>query len=147
MYHRGFTLLETLLVLILIATLAAVLAPAIVSTPGSDFRQASTQARAALRHARLIAMRERRDAVLLVNTRLGRVDLKGSDHSLVLPPGIKVQLTTAESEMLGEDQGGIRFFPDGSSTGGRITLSASDRIQHLDVAWLTGRVTQQEGEL
>jgi general secretion pathway protein H len=34
----------------------------------------------------------------------------------------------------------VRFFPDGGSNGGRITLAAGDRKYDVDVDWLTGRV-------
>ncbi|MGA7117479.1 MAG: hypothetical protein WBY12_09835 [Hyphomicrobium sp.] len=34
----------------------------------------------------------------------------------------------------------MRFFPDGSSTGGRVTLVAGERKRLLDINWLTGAV-------
>jgi hypothetical protein len=37
--------------------------------------------------------------------------------------------------------GQIRFFPDGSSTGGRIGLSRNDRRAAVAVDWLTGLVS------
>ena len=39
-----------------------------------------------------------------------------------------------------QDTGAIRFFPDGSSTGGRVTLMVGERSYAVDVDWLTGRV-------
>ena len=33
------------------------------------------------------------------------------------------------------------FFPNGTSTGGRVVLAASDGRRAVDVDWLTGRVT------
>jgi general secretion pathway protein H len=36
---------------------------------------------------------------------------------------------------------GIRFLPDGSSTGGRITVAVGEFEQLIDVDWVTGRVT------
>ena len=35
-------------------------------------------------------------------------------------------------------EGAILFFPDGGSTGGRVTLSAGTAAWSADVAWLTG---------
>ncbi len=35
----------------------------------------------------------------------------------------------------------IRFFPDGSSTGGRITLAKDRQQYHVSVDWLTGRIS------
>ena len=62
-----------------------------------------------------------------------------------LPQGIHLKLLTAKRERSGVSRGAIRFFPDGSSTGGRVTL-AHDNLSYLvDVDWLTGRVVIQDG--
>ena len=53
-------------------------------------------------------------------------------------------LETADREVLNEQMGAIRFFPDGSSTGGRLTLAARGRRYVVSVNWLTGRVTTHE---
>ena len=37
--------------------------------------------------------------------------------------------------------GSIRFYPDGSSNGGRVTVGAGGRAFAVDVDWLTGHVT------
>ena len=36
--------------------------------------------------------------------------------------------------------GSIRFYPDGGSNGGRITVASGARKFDVDVDWLTGRV-------
>ena len=41
---------------------------------------------------------------------------------------------------MSERQGSIRFFPDGGSNGGRITVASGERKYEVDVDWLTGRV-------
>ena len=38
----------------------------------------------------------------------------------------------------------VRFFPDGSSTGGRISLIAGEREWQVEIAWLTGEVRLRE---
>ena len=44
--------------------------------------------------------------------------------------------------MISDDKvGAIRFYPDGSSTGGRITVASGERKYLVDVDWLTGRVS------
>jgi general secretion pathway protein H len=40
--------------------------------------------------------------------------------------------------------GEIRFFPDGSSTGGEITLAGGNAHRYVQVDWLTGRVAVYE---
>jgi general secretion pathway protein H len=39
--------------------------------------------------------------------------------------------------------GGIRFYPDGGSTGGNVRLEANGRIYQVNVAWLTGEASLQ----
>jgi general secretion pathway protein H len=51
-----------------------------------------------------------------------------------------MKLFTAQSDIVDEHVGAIRFYPDGGSTGGRVTLSAGERKFDVDVDWLTGRV-------
>jgi general secretion pathway protein H len=51
-----------------------------------------------------------------------------------------MSLITAQSEQANESVGAIRFYPDGSSTGGRIDLSSDDVRYVIDVSWLTGTV-------
>ncbi len=57
-----------------------------------------------------------------------------------LNAALTVSLVTAASERLDETAGQIRFFPDGTSTGGRVTLSRDDRKFDITVDWLTGLV-------
>ena len=46
--------------------------------------------------------------------------------------------------MSSDKRGAIRFYPDGSSTGGRITVSSGERKFLVDVDWLTGRVSIED---
>ena len=58
-----------------------------------------------------------------------------------MPKNVEVKLFTAQSELTDANTGSIRFFPDGGSTGGRITVMANERKYAVDVNWLTGQVT------
>ncbi len=51
-----------------------------------------------------------------------------------------MKLFTAQSDIADEKTGAIRFYPDGGSNGGRVTLAAGERKFEVDVDWLTGRV-------
>jgi general secretion pathway protein H len=53
---------------------------------------------------------------------------------------MRASITSAAEDAPNEHSGRIRFFPDGSSTGGRITLRAGQRQWHVNVSWLTGEV-------
>jgi general secretion pathway protein H len=61
--------------------------------------------------------------------------------SVPLDPALDISLLTAKSELIGESTGGIRFFPDGSSSGGRIELRLRGDRAAVNVRWSTGTVT------
>ena len=57
-----------------------------------------------------------------------------------LPKNMELKLFTAQKDLVDDKVGSIRFYPDGGSNGGRITLGSGDRKFEVDVDWLTGRV-------
>jgi general secretion pathway protein H len=61
-------------------------------------------------------------------------------HDVALPRGLRLSITSAKEDQPNDHTGRIRFFPDGSSTGGRITLQNGKRQWHVNVSWLTGEV-------
>lgn len=67
--------------------------------------------------------------------------LSGDQRVYRLPKSVAVKLFTAESELVNGSTGTIRFFPDGGSTGGRVTVSSHGRQYDVDINWLTGQVS------
>jgi len=57
--------------------------------------------------------------------------------STVLPSGAQWRLEPA----IGGEPGTITFFPDGSATGGVVTLTDGTRTYHIRLDWLTGLVS------
>jgi general secretion pathway protein H len=55
--------------------------------------------------------------------------------------GFEITFQTARSEAMSEKIGQIRFFPDGSATGGRIGLALDGQRVEVAVDWLTGLVS------
>ena len=127
--------------IVVIAMAAAVVAPNI----GSGNQTASLNATAreiasALRFARGHALTHRKEAVFLVNLEENSYQLTDKKKVFKMTKDIAVILDIAQSQIIDEDHGGIRFFPDGSSTGGRITLELGENKRQIDVNWLTGQV-------
>ncbi len=54
---------------------------------------------------------------------------------------ISISVTSAYGENRSDSVAAIRFFPNGSSTGGNIILKQDTQAYELRVNWLTGRVT------
>lgn len=142
--RRGFTLFELLLVLVLLGLMYGLAAPMLgAGSTGLDMKAASRQLAAGLRKARGVAVAERREAVLTLDLDGRTFSLTGDSKTYFLPKQLDLALFTAQSELVREKIGGIRFFPDGTSTGGRVTISAGESKQLVDVDWVTGRVTIQ----
>ena len=61
-----------------------------------------------------------------------------------VPKGIRLALLTTSGERIDGETGDIRFFPDGSSTGGHVTLIQGERRSDVFVDWLSGRISVGE---
>jgi general secretion pathway protein H len=134
----GFTLLELLLVVSILALVAAIAAPRLTSPAANvRLRSAGQQLVAALRLARAEAIARNGEAAVVVDADKRTIHRGGLVDSFA--PDILVRLTIAESERVSAARGGFRFFPDGSSTGGNIRLALHGRELSLCVDWLTGK--------
>ncbi len=132
--------------LAIIAVLLAVAVPALITTPGVELRAAAHTLATGLRQARLEAQRRQQPVALQLDVEARTLQLEADPRVRQLPQAIELELTTAEQEMLAPGRGGIRFYPDGSSTGGRVTLSLEGLQMRVDVEWLTGRVRITEDD-
>lgn len=137
----GFTLLE-LMVVLAIATLLLALAPPLIGSaiPGVELKAAARRVVSGLRLTREEAIRSGRDAAFTIDVEARAFQVDGGYRRAQLPEGLDLKLEAAEAEMLSDHAGAVRFYPDGSSTGGRIVLARDDKGYQVGVEWLTGRV-------
>ena len=140
--HRGFTLIEVILVLVIGAVMYAV----ILSVPfrgasSADLKAAARTLASGLRQAQTLAMTTRKDMSLTLDLESHEFTVTGDATIRQLPKDLQLKLYTAQSEVASDRRGAIRFYPDGSSTGGRITVASGERKYLVDVDWLTGRVS------
>lgn len=137
----GFTLLEVLVVLVIIA-MATTLA-AMTLTGGLDgmrLRSSSKDIAAQLRYARTQAIATGQPQRFVIDPRGHRWQAADNRHGTI-PQALGVEFIGAREVQPRAGEGGILFFPDGASTGGRVQLSAKRAMWRIDVAWLTGEVT------
>lgn len=137
----GFTLIELLVALAVLGLALALIAG--YKPPWS--RGLGLQATAAELAA---GLRLARSEAVLSNRPVGfDLDLVGHRYRVGtgtprrLPTDLTLELLTISGEALNGREGDIRFNPDGSSTGGRISLADGRRRIGVGVDWLTGRVS------
>jgi len=139
--QRGVTLLELLIVIALMAVVAGIVIPMFGGpVPTSELRSSARQLAAGLRLARSEAVSERRETFLVLDVAGKRFKVDRDAQVHALPSRIELKLFTAQNDLVSDTVGSIRFFPDGGSNGGRITVGAGSRKFDVDVDWLTGRV-------
>ncbi|HET7845408.1 MAG TPA: GspH/FimT family pseudopilin [Xanthomonadales bacterium] len=143
---HGFTLVEIMVVLALVALVVTITAVSLgQGLTGSKVRAASRDLAAALRYTRGQAIVTQSEQVL-------ELDLEHFTYTapkrkaVELPKDMELRLLTAQQELTGDKAGRIRFYADGSSTGGRIKVVRGRRSWDIEVAWLTGEVALREGE-
>ena len=142
----GFTLIELVAVILIIA-IATGLA-SVAMTGGFDgirLRSASSEVAAQLRftRAQALATGKRQDFSIDPHAHTWRAP---KDRHGSLPKQLGIAFYGAREVQPSASEGGIAFFPDGASTGGRIRLSAKKAVRDIDVAWLTGEVRVKRGE-
>lgn len=137
----GFTLLEILVVLV-IAGLMLTLVPPLFGGAVSGVRL-----KGAARELTVV-LRETRSQAIIRNAEL-TIDLDlespayrvGGMSPQSLPAGValSVRPVTGAADP-GSNRHVLHFFPDGSSSGGQITVSGGTQAYHIKVDWLTGSI-------
>ncbi|MGZ8172798.1 MULTISPECIES: GspH/FimT family protein [Methylobacter] len=139
--QRGFTLLELTVVLFVVVLGFSVIGLNLSS--GSDTTEIKAAARdmvSALRYARGQALMTHQETTVALDLGNNSYRVSGRDKLYQIPKGIDVTVVTAQTELTGEGTANIRFFADGSSTGGRITLERGQTSWKIDINWLTGQI-------
>lgn len=122
---------------LLLATALPNFAPAIAR---ANLQSSARDVVSALRYCRGYAMIKGRDGLFELNTQEHIYRVSGKAKKFTIPEDIEIGLFTTTTETLNESAGRIRFFADGSSTGGRVTLVGINQTLVIDINWLTGDI-------
>lgn len=143
--EKGFSLLELVVALAIAGLLLAVVMPTHSRRQGhTELASSAREVAAALRLTRSRAIAASRTMALVVDVENDVYRPPGALAPRPFPRGARVALYTTQDEELGEAVGTIRFYPDGSSTGGGVGLSLGDDRYDVLVDWLTGGVSIHE---
>ena len=139
--QRGFTLLEMVCVLAIIALLAAVLLPAIPHQTSRSRLEAYALQVATLLKADRNAAIDRSTSVATLVDASSRVLHSGSSRMTVrIPDDVRFDAVLPQTCRRQAGLSTIRFFANGGSCGGSIALTRLDAGYEVRVNWLTGRV-------
>lgn len=137
----GFTLIEVIVTLAILGfALVLVVGYKPPWSSGLGLKGAAAELASGLRLARSEAIARNRSVALGLDL-IGHRYRVGTGPERRLPANLSIELLTIAGERQGAGVGDIRFNPDGSSTGGRITLAAGQQRTAVGVDWLTGRIS------
>ena len=139
--ERGFTLIELTVVLLIIVLGFSVVGSNISS--GNQSAQLKAVARdfaSAFRYARGQALITHKEVAVAINLAENSYMVSNRDKTYHFSDEIDLTLVIAQDEFTEEETGHIRFYADGSSSGGRVTLEWGNLIYVVDVNWLSGKI-------
>ena len=140
--QQGYSLLEVIVVIVIIGLSYALLPKMVFSgVSGAELRSNVRAVATGLRLTRDAAINKRREAVMTLDVESREFTVQDDAKVHKLHDKVDVKLYTSQADLITEKVGTIRFYPDGSSNGGRVTVSAEGRAFEVDVDWLTGRVS------
>jgi len=143
--HKGFSLIEILVVMVFIAVMAGIVSSSMTkSLKKTKLRAASKNLVSALRYTRGQAVVKHEEKTMTFNVE--KKTYKAPRKKTVqIPDEMEMYVYTADSEVADESKGSIRFFSDGSSSGGWVKLVLGEKIWKVNVNWLTGEISVIEG--
>jgi general secretion pathway protein H len=138
----GFTLLELIIVLVIAGALVA-LAPPLINrvVPSVELKGASQEMASALRYLRSWSISRSEEGVFMLDLKHKSYQITPRERVYKLPEKSELTMVAAGEESTNQNQAAIRFYPDGSSTGGQINLRGSGGEHRIDIDWLTGRIS------
>ena len=138
----GFTVLEVLVAISIVALLLAVTVPASSRFYQSmQYRQAIQDVVSLLASARHRAVNTGKAQDVVFDTEYKRISLNNDTRQL---PESFTLLVSSAAELGDQARGVIRFYPEGGASGGDVELARPDNSGvKITVDWLVGRVTQQ----
>jgi len=138
---QGFTLIElTVVLLIMVLGFSAIGTNISSGNHSSQLKALSRDLASALRYARGQALISHNEVSVAINLAENTYKVSNRDKIYHFSDEIEVTLVIAQDEFKNDEIGQLRFYPDGSSSGGRVTMEWGNLVNIIDVNWLSGKV-------
>jgi len=137
---NGFTLLEILVVITIIALMTTIVGLNMRGKQGADLDSVGRTLVADLRYVRSKALVGSADSALTFEVASRKYFTRDATIDRSLPQEISIAVTIDERD-IGGTRGRIVFYPDGSSSGGKIRLIKNGRQLEVVTTWLNGYVS------
>ncbi len=134
---QGFTLVELLVVLTLMALVAGSIS-FVVMQKGDDLQSLSNDIVLSMRLTQLRAIREGRPYQIEIDLENNSIEF--FEKIINLPDTYFLTVKTASNQVIDEQTVGMTFYPDASSTGGSILLESDTEMFEINVIWITGKI-------
>jgi len=141
-HTKGFTLLELLVVIMIVAFMTTIVGVNLRGNQGANLESVGRTLIADLRYVRSKAMIDSADTAITIDVSGRNYFSQDSRINRSLPQGMSVVITVDENDITGT-KGRIVFYPDGSSSGGKIKLIKDGRELEVVTTWLNGYVTMR----
>jgi general secretion pathway protein H len=139
--QTGFSLLEMVCAMALIAILAAVLLPiAPRNTSRARLQAYALETATLLKSDRNAAIRAGADVSTLVDAPSRAIRSGATSQTIRIPDDVRFDALLPRTCQQRAVLSAISFFADGMSCGGAITLARLDMAYEIRVNWLTGRI-------
>ena len=139
-HTKGFTLLELLVVIMIIALMTTVVGVNLRGKQSADLDSVGRTLIADLRYVRSKALVGSADTAITIDVSGKNYFSQDATISRSFPQEISVAITVDEKNIAGT-KGRIVFYPDGSSSGGKIKLIKDGKELEVVTTWLNGYVT------
>lgn len=139
--ESGFTLVEIIAVVMVLAIMAGLVGARLGPRSSDALQITAYEFASRCRAARAKAIRRGADQTVVIDLANRVVSAGEEGLELNIPATITILTDTSAAEQRSQAVAGIRFHPNGSSTGGVVRLEAGRKAYEIRVNWFTGRVS------
>ncbi|HHB93467.1 MAG TPA: type II secretion system protein GspH [Thioploca sp.] len=136
----GFTLLELIIVMVIIGMMAILVIPNVGSGQSAVLKSQVREAMAVLRYTRRTATIEGNQKTIILKEGGQSAKKNSIDSGVWVSRGVKLQMGEPNDDKSKHTNTEVTFFPEGGSSGGKITFTFNKITAEIEINPLTGKI-------